>query len=182
MKKGWRKTNSKVIHQNPWYKVREDDVVRPNGSNGKYFVVEGADSVAVIAKDENNLFYLVEQSRYSIGNIYSRELITGGIKTGLTPLEGAKLELSEEAGIIAKKWQSLGYFYPFNGYLTEKCHVFLATGLSIGKSNPEDTENINVVKLSRKEIIDQIKNNIIHDGISISAFYKYLLYSKKESK
>lgn len=174
-KKGWEKIHSRITHQNPWYHVREDDVLRLNGTQGKYFVVGGIDSIAVVAKDQDGAFYWVDQSRYPIGNISSRELVTGGMNTNDNPLDIAKKELKEEIGATANQWRSLGYIYPASGYLSEKCYVFLATDLNIGESSPEATEDISIVKLSEEEIVTQIHENKIMDAISIASFYKYLL-------
>lgn len=180
MKPTWKKIKSKIVHENPWYKIREDDVIRPDGSSGKYFVLDGINSVAVIVKDDDYNFYLVEQTRYPIGNILSLEVVTGGIKGTKDPLEVAKCELQEEIGATAESWTSLGYFFPVNGYDAEKCHVFLATGLTLGKNNPEATEDITIVKLNKKKLISKIQDNSISDGITVAAFYKYLLYEERE--
>lgn len=40
MRKPWKKIKSKVIHKNPWYQLREDDVLRPDGKKGKYYYVD----------------------------------------------------------------------------------------------------------------------------------------------
>lgn len=180
MKKNWKHVASKIVHENPWYRVREDDVVRPDGSLGKYFVIDGINSVAVIAGDKDGSYYLVEQSRYPLGSIRSLEVVTGGIKNGKDPLSVAQNELQEETGLIANKWESIGYFYPMNGYDEEKCYVFLATELVCGKNNLEPTEDIEIRKLKVEEIIDLIEKNEISCGITIAAFYKYLLWKDKE--
>lgn len=36
---GWQTTNSREIYANPWIRVREDAVVRPDGGEGIYGVV-----------------------------------------------------------------------------------------------------------------------------------------------
>ncbi|MFA6533755.1 MAG: NUDIX hydrolase [Patescibacteria group bacterium] len=179
MAKGWQKISSKIIHQNPWYRLREDDVIRPNGTEGKYFLVDGINSVAVIAEDSDERLYLVGQSRYPIGNLYSWEIITGGVKQGLDPLVIAKQELEEEAGVVAGKWTDLGYVYPINGYASERCSCFLAQKLTITQAQHEDTEDISIRKENLDKIIEMIRNNKITCGISIATVYKYLLYKNK---
>lgn len=176
MKPGWKKLKSKVIHQNPWYKVREDDVIRPNGSKGKYFVVEDNNCVAVIAEDKDKKIYLVGQTRYPIGNIYSWEIITGGISKNSTPLASAKRELQEEAGVTAKKWTSLGYFYTCNGITNDKCYAFLARDLKLTDRKPEETEDISIKKVTLPALLKLIKENKITDGLVISAVLKYLFF------
>lgn len=176
MKRSWKKIKSRIVHENQWYRVREDDVIRPNGSKGKYFVIDDEGSVAVIAEDGDEKIYLVGQARYPINNIYSWGVITGEIKKGSSALESAKRELEEEAGITANKWKSLGYFYPDCGRSTDKCYVFLAKELSLKKQNTDDTEDIRVKKSSLTDLLHEIEINNIIDSHAISAIFKYLLF------
>ncbi len=180
MKKGsWKKLKSKIINKNPWYCFREDDVIRPDGKRGKYYYIDGVDSATIITEDSDGKIYLVGQSRYPAGNIFTWELITGGLEKGGSALRTAKKELEEEAGIKAKQWICLGYFRPITGYGSEKCYVYLAKNLEFTKPNREGTEDIEVVKKSLSEILKMIKNNKITCGISIAAINKYLIYKNK---
>ena len=135
--------------------------------------------MAVIAQDSKEKIYLVGQDRYAVGNIYSWEVVTGSLKKGDNPLRKAKQELEEETGLLAKKWIRLGYFYPLNGYSSEKCFVYLAEDLTVAKANPEATENITVKKKSLKEILKMIKENKITCGMTVAVVNKFLLYKNK---
>ena len=42
MSNPWRRLASQQAHANPWFRVRHDRVVRPDGQEGDWFVVEGA--------------------------------------------------------------------------------------------------------------------------------------------
>ncbi|OGF20313.1 hypothetical protein A2Y83_02985 [Candidatus Falkowbacteria bacterium RBG_13_39_14] len=172
----WKTVNSKIIHENPWYSLREDDVIRPDGNAGKYYVVDGVDSVSIIAEADDGKIYLVGQTRYPIENQYSWETVTGSLKKGDDPLDTAKRELEEETGFIAKEWMNLGFFNPLTGYGSEKTILFLAKKLSKGKQNLEPTEDITVRKESLEKIVEMIKNNEIVDGLAIVAIFKYMLY------
>lgn len=182
MRKPWKKIKSKIVHKNPWYQVREDDVIRPDGKKGKYFVVDGINSVGVIAEDKDGKIYLVGQSRYPVGNIYSWEIVSGCFKTGADPLKTAKRELEEEAGVKAKKWIYLGYCHPVNGWGSEVSHVFYAKDLTFGKMNLEGTEDITVKKKSLEEILKMIKKNEITCGLTTSAICKLLIYSGRYAR
>jgi len=176
MKQAWKKIKSKIIHKNPWYSLREDDVVRPDGNEGKYYYVDGLNSVAIIAEDDDKKIFLVGQSRYPLDNYYSWEIITGGFKKGNNPLETAKRELKEETGLIAQEWIELGYYHPVTGYASEKTFIYLAKNLTQGKQELDPTEDITVKKESLENIIEMIKKNEIVDGLAIVAIYKYVLY------
>lgn len=180
MKKGsWKKLKSKIVHKNPWYSIREDDVILPNGKKGKYFVLSDVNSVAIIAEDKDKKIYLVGQSRYPTGNNYSWEIITGGYRGKEKPLDAAKRELKEEAGIKANKWTSLGYCYPINGYSPEKTSIYLAQNLIKTNANYDESEDITVTRKSLKEILKMIKNNKIACGLTVFAITKYLIYKDK---
>lgn len=56
---------STVVYKNRWMTVREDSIVRSNGTSGIYGVVEKAD-FAVIAAVREESIYLVEQYRYPV--------------------------------------------------------------------------------------------------------------------
>ncbi|NQU77309.1 NUDIX hydrolase [Candidatus Falkowbacteria bacterium] len=179
MKYKWKKISSKIAHENPWFRVREDDVIRPDGKAGKYFVVDTSESVSVIACDKDEKIYLVGQSRYPIGK-FSWEIVTGAGDEGVAPLVNAKRELQEEAGLKASKWIKLGHFNPGTGHSSEKCTLFLARGLSKIKPNREPSEDIILRKESLEKILAMINNNEITCGLTITSILKYLLYKNKK--
>lgn len=137
----WKKLSSKVIHQNPFYSVREDEVIKPNGSPGVYNVVDGVNAVYIVALDDDNNIYLIGQYRYTNNN-FSIEVPCGHIDKGETPLQAAKRELTEETGLVAKKWLSLGVIYPSNGIISGKHHVFIAQELTETENNEQAEEGI----------------------------------------
>ena len=57
---------SREIYRNSWFSLREDDIRRPDGSNGIYTVVDKPTYALVIAQDGDR-FHLVEQFRYPLG-------------------------------------------------------------------------------------------------------------------
>jgi len=180
MKKLWQKLKSKVVHKNSFFKIRVDDVIAPNGFKTKYFYVDKTGkSVSIIAEDKNGKIYLVGQTKYPAGNIYSWEIVAGGGEGKESALQSAKRELREETGLIAKKWISLGYYYPSGGTSSQTTYIYLAKDLKIAPAQPDSTELIAIRKETLKNIIKMIKSNKITDGYTIIAIYKYLLYKNK---
>ena len=176
MKPSWKKLASRLIHKNPYFFITEDYVIRPDGRPGKYYVINAKHSVMVIAEDSDSRIFLVGQTRYAIGNRYSWEVPGGSIEKGLTPLQAARRELKEEAGITAKKWISLGYFHPSTGLNSEICHVFLARDLIMGDAEPDATEDITVKKYTLAKILKMTQTKQITHGFTLSAIIKYLVY------
>ncbi|MCQ0006796.1 hypothetical protein [Actinomadura madurae] len=61
-----RQVGTRVVYENPWMVVREDEVERLDGSRGIYGVIDKPDFVLVIPI-EGDGFHLVEEYRYPIG-------------------------------------------------------------------------------------------------------------------
>lgn len=168
----WKTVSSKVVYQNPWITVREDQVIRPDGQPGIYGVVETRIAAGVIALDANNDIYLVGQYRYPLEE-YSWEIIEGGSDPGETAIEAAKRELREETGLSAAHWEQLGgEIHISNCHSSERGYAFLATGLELGTASPEGTEVLSIRKLSLNEVFSMVDSGEIKDGLSIIALLR----------
>jgi 8-oxo-dGTP pyrophosphatase MutT (NUDIX family) len=164
----WKKLDGKVVHKNPWFYVRTDKVIRPDGSEGEYHVVVSPPAVFIVALDEEQNVYLVGQHRYPT-DVYSIEIPAGGSEDE-DPLEAAKRELQEEAGVTARNWKKLGEFQTASGFSSEISYVFLATGLEQAATDKQAVEGIdNVMKVSLKESFAMIKRGEITNGQTIAA-------------
>lgn len=129
--------SSRVVYRNPWMSVREDQIIRPDGSHGIYGVVDKP-AFATIAAHENGGFHLVQQHRYPTG-IRSWEFPQGTYDS-TDPETVARTELAQETGITAESMRYLGTLYNAPGLTSQACHAFLATGLTHGQPNPDREE------------------------------------------
>ncbi len=164
----WETLSAKVVHQNPYYLVREHSVIKPDGSAGFYNVVEIGGAAFVVALDKNDCVYLVGMHRYTNDN-YSIEVPGGGLD-GQEPLTAAKRELKEETGLTAKIWKHLGVSHPANGVVAEENHVFLATGIETTDNDEQQEEGIaETIKVPLKEALLMVKNGKITDQQSVTA-------------
>lgn len=140
----WTRLSSRPIYENPWIRVREDQVLRPDGSPGIYGVVHFRNlAVAVVPVDAEGRVILVGQHRYPL-DFYSWEIPEGGCPEGEDPLAAAKRELREETGCEAALWDYLGSVALSNSATDEMGHIWLARDLTRGASEPEATEDIAV--------------------------------------
>jgi 8-oxo-dGTP pyrophosphatase MutT (NUDIX family) len=137
----WRTLASRIAYENPWIRVREDDVIRPDGRPGIYGVIEIRPSVGIVALNAGGEIVLVGQWRYTIGR-HSWEIPRGGSSPGETDmLEVARRELREETGFEATSWESLGAVDLNNGVTTDVEHLFLARDLHfVGASHGGDEQ------------------------------------------
>jgi hypothetical protein len=137
----WRVLARREVYRNPWLRVYEDSVVRPDGQPGIYGVVEPDDNAAIVALDDDDRVALVVEFVYPLG----RELVqipSGGVAPGEDPLAAAQRELAEETGLVAAQWTSLGRLAFSGGLSTQIGHLFLARGLRRGPPRPEGTERL----------------------------------------
>lgn len=180
MKNPWKTLKSKVVYQNPWIKVREDQVIQPDNKPGIYAVVEPREKSIAIVPYDGEYVYLVGQFRYT-HNEYCWEIPAGGAHEHESFDDAAKRELLEETGLVTGKLTKISLFYPSKGISNEVLHLFLAENLQQKKSHPDATEEITVRKIRLEEAIRMIETFEIKDVASIVALqYLHLqLLSKK---
>ncbi len=138
--------SSRAQYENPWMRVREDRVIRPGGSEGLFGVVDMVGGSSVLAIDHDDSVYLVREYKYAVGRD-SLEVVSGAIDADETPLDAARRELREEAGLIAAEWQELGSVDPFTTAIRCTNHLFLAKALSPTPADPDDGEEISLVRI-----------------------------------
>ena len=63
----YRTTGSREVYRSRWMTLREDDIVRADGTPGHYGVLSKPDFALVIPRHEDGSFTLVEQYRYPVG-------------------------------------------------------------------------------------------------------------------
>lgn len=123
--------------------LRHDTVRWPDGMEGEYSYVE-APEAALIVPFRDGATVLVGQWRHP-WNELSWELPAGTIEPGEEPLECARRELAEEAGLSAASWEPLGTARGTAGS-TMRFHLFLARELSEVERAPEDYERDMVLR------------------------------------
>ena len=165
----WRTTSSSIVYQNAWIRVREDEVVRPDGGPGIYGVIEIRPSVGVVALNERDEVVLVGQWRYVLER-YSWEIPRGGSHDGETDmLEVAKRELAEEAGVLAENWQRIGSVDCCNGVVTDVQTLYVATGLSKTEMRHDPEEEIVVMWKPWQEAAAMALDGRITEASSVAA-------------
>ncbi|MCP5091337.1 MAG: NUDIX hydrolase [Gammaproteobacteria bacterium] len=165
----WNKLSSRTVFENDWMQVLEDHVINPGGGENLYGHVHFKNlAVAIVALDDAGSTWLVGQDRYTLGE-YSWELPMGGAPLEEPPLEAAKRELKEETGIRAANWQELMRLHPSNSITDELGIAYVATGLSFGETQFEETEDLDIRKLPLSEAVAMVLDGKITDAISAAA-------------
>jgi 8-oxo-dGTP pyrophosphatase MutT (NUDIX family) len=170
-KNPWQTISTREIYKNPWIRVREDEVVRPDGKTGIYGVVEIRPSVGVIAVTSDRRIALVGQWRYTL-NKYSWEIPTGVSVEGEYPLDAAKRELREETGLEGASWEALGTIDNCNGVTTDVAHLFLATAHSAGHADPDPEEQLVLKWIELSNAVEMVVKGEITESVSVAGILK----------
>jgi 8-oxo-dGTP pyrophosphatase MutT (NUDIX family) len=118
--------------------------------------------------------WLVGQYRYPLQR-YSWEIPEGGGAADESPLAAAQRELKEETGLTADHYQPLLEMHLSNSVSDEWGIVYLATGLTQGEANPEETEELRVRRVSLQAAYAEVEARRITDSLSVAAIYKLML-------
>ncbi len=170
MKKDIYTLQSNIVYQNKWMTVREDEVLRANGHQGIYGVVEKND-FAVIAAVQDDRIYLVQQYRYPVQDRFW-ELPQGSWEqSDISPLDLAKAELREETGLIANSMRHVGHLYLAYGYSNQGYDVFFATDLQ-QSDNQLDAEEADLIAQSfpLADFEQMLSSGEIKDATTVAVF------------
>ncbi|MFA6857921.1 MAG: NUDIX hydrolase [Treponema sp.] len=163
-------TESRIVYTNRWMKVREDKIIRCNGSEGIYGVVEKKDFSVIIPIIDRRMV-LVEQYRYPV-EARCWEFPAGSWEdSDISPENLARAELKEETGYSAAKIIKVGCLFPACSYSSQTYTIFTATGLVQG-SNDLDPEEVGLISRSFDipEVEQMILDGTIRDATTVAAF------------
>ncbi|MDK8811158.1 NUDIX hydrolase [Corynebacterium sp. MSK035] len=168
--------DSEIVLEAPILAVRRDQVRMPGGNVSAREIVEHFGAVAVVAADENNRLYLLNQWRQAAGKRLV-ELPAGLLDVAdEDPLEAAKRELVEEAGLEAESWSLLTDMFSSPGFAEEAVRIYLARGLhAVDKPEAHDEEAdmtaswIGVEDAVAMALRGEILNGIALSGILLAA-------------
>jgi 8-oxo-dGTP pyrophosphatase MutT (NUDIX family) len=175
-KNPWQTLSSREVYENSWIKIREDEIVRPDGEPGIYGVVHYKNIAIGILPIEDGHIYLVGQHRYPLEQ-YSWEIPEGGCAEGEDLLAAAQRELAEETGLRAANWKLVGEAHLSNSVSDERAVWFQATSLTQGEPEPEGTEQLNIQRLPGEQVLRMALSGEITDALSLLAIMSYQLTS-----
>lgn len=131
----WPVASSVDLHRDDWVvALRADQVTRPGHAEeeGEFrrLVLEHPGAAVILAIDAEDRVCCIQQYRHPAGRSFV-ELPAGLCDApGEDPLEVARRELREEAGLRAEEWEHLMTTWSSPGISSEKMYTYLARGLS----------------------------------------------------
>jgi len=168
----WTDLGARVVYENPWVTVTEHQAVAPTGRAGIYGVLRPKHVAAgVLPIHADGTVTLVGQSRFACAN-YSWEMPEGGAPFDEDPLEGAKRELAEEAGLKAATWLEVLRMELTNSVTDERAVAWLAWDLGPAPVDPDPTEVIAIVRVPFMALLHEIGRGAILDAFTIATAYR----------
>ena len=124
-------------------------------AEGEFEIVARTDAVVVVATERDGSVVLVRQFRPATGG-HLLELPAGKLDGDEEPEQAARRELEEETGLRGGTWERGPELWASPGFCEERMHLFFAEGLERGEADPQEGEEIELVRWSRDEIEDRL--------------------------
>lgn len=172
----WETLSSEYLFREPWFTVRRDHLVLPNGNHiPSYYILEYPDWVNTIAITREGEFVFVRQYRHGLRET-SYELCAGVCeKEDASPLVSAQRELLEETGYGNGTWREFMQICPNPSTHTNITHCFLATDVEpVTAQHLEATESLTVHQLSLDEVKSLLQQGAIRQALMAAPLWKYM--------
>jgi len=169
----WNLLNSKLVFDNKWCRVRQDEIELPNGQVIKDFFVNIRPDIAIIlAVTPKQEIVFVRQYRHGVEEILL-ELPAGAFYPEQeSSIVAAARELEEETGYVANQLIEIATLYDNPVKDTNKIFVFLAENVQpTGKQSLDITEEIEVVLIPIEQVINQIYQGKISVSGTVAAIF-----------
>jgi ADP-ribose pyrophosphatase len=161
--KPFRTVSSQIVWDCPWFRVRQDEIILPDGQSGSYNVIEKPDAVWIVPVTTDGRVVMIRQFRYTVDD-HCWEVPAGSVKPDQSLEEAAREELREEVGGEADTLSYVGRFYPANGICNEMGHIFLALDITMGEPRHEAAEVIDIHLKPVADVLHMARSGQITDG------------------
>lgn len=167
--------SSKLVYQGKVFGVRHLELIEPGGIRTTRDIVTHHGSVVILPVLPDGRILMVRQYRHTFGG-FMLELVAGRIEPGEKPLVAAKRELAEETGYRARRVRKMLAFLATPGFVQEPMTVYLATGLTPGKTHFDEDERVEAKPFKLKALLEMIRKGQLHDAKSIAGLLYYSQY------
>ncbi|HZW16351.1 MAG TPA: NUDIX hydrolase [Brevundimonas sp.] len=164
----WRSDGESLIFENPWMRLTRHPATAPTGLQSDYVVMRPRNfSVGVLPVHDDGTVTLVGQQRFALMN-WSWEMPEGGAPFDEDPIEGARRELAEEAGLRAEHWREALKVEMANSITDERAMAWIAWGLSPVPVAPDPTEVIRVARVPFGDLLREIGRGAVRDMFTVA--------------
>lgn len=162
--------DSEILVESPILALRRDHVRMPGGRVAAREIVEHFGAVAIVALDGDGRVCLLTQWRQTATDRLL-ELPAGILDVAdEDPLDAAKRELAEEAGVEAREWSLLTDIFTSPGFAEETVRIYLAEELSpVERGEAEDEEaDMTMRWVPLAEAVDLVLGGKVDNGIAVA--------------
>lgn len=171
----WTTLKEELRYETPWIAVSHHDILDPSGARGIYGVIHFKNlAIGIVPLDQEMNTWIVGQYRYPI-QAYSWEIPEGGGRRDIAPLESARRELREEAGIEATDWTEILRMDLSNSASDEHAIIYLARGLTFHAPRPDHDEELTLRKLPFAELYAMVQRGEVRDSLTVAAVMRIQL-------
>ncbi len=179
-----RRRSSEVLGDFGKIRVEQHKLEGEPDSALPWFTLGLADWVVVAATTTDGRFVLVRQHRAGVNDL-TIETAGGILDPGEDPEKAALRELREETGFEAERAQSLGWVHPNPAIQSNRCHLFLATGVTPASSwAPDENEFTEPLFMTETELRKALVSSQISHALAILALERSLslLHERKAAQ
>jgi 8-oxo-dGTP pyrophosphatase MutT (NUDIX family) len=169
----WKVHGERSLYESDWISLRLVDVELPDGRRFEHHVARMArEASAVVVHDQDRGILLLWRHRF-ITDSWGWEIPAGRIDERETPEQAAAREALEETGWRPGPLRRIGAYFPQNGAVDQRFHVFAAEG-AVQEGDPDLVETERVEWLSLDAIRKLIQEERISDGFSLTGLLWFL--------
>lgn len=175
-----KKVDSKCIYDGKVLHVYCDDIALPDGTAATREYAKHIGAVAVVPLTDEGEVVCVRQFRYPLGRVIL-EIPAGKLDDYYEDYREAALrELREETGAECRRLDFIGDLVTTPALIDEVIHLYLARGLTLGETDFDDDEFLDVVKIPLDTLVDMIMDGRIKDSKTQTAILKTKIILERE--
>lgn len=164
---------SRSVYEGHILGLEVQEVRLANGRTAVREIVRHGPAVAILARLPDGRFLFVRQYRKPVEQVLL-EVVAGNREPGEAAEACARRELEEETGYRTATLHPLGFVYPSPGYVDERIDLFFTELPAVaGASRPDEDEQLDLVALSREQVLDHIRQGQLCDAKTLAAWLQY---------
>ena len=170
--KPWPLLHTRTITENRIFRLAGRTCRSPcTGQEHEFYALECGDWVNIVPLTDEGEVVMVRQFRHGT-RAFTLEIPGGMVDpTDRDPAEAAAREMREETGYRAERVRHLGSIEPNPAIQGNRCHSYLATGLTLeGSPTPDGTEEVEVLTIPLAQVPGYITRGEISHALVVVAF------------